>query len=272
MSRRRHRRGGRSNAVKTWVVAVLASAILGTFAVAGGYLYFSKRPIDRVTGCPTDRYDSVTAVLVDLTDPVSPTQAAAIKNTLLKIRNDVPKYGRLEIYPLESTAKGVIQPLFAGCSPGSGRDVDSRIYGNPELADRLWRKQFADKVDGVLSSLLNMPEAETSPIFEAIQSVAVTAFGTPIAESAREKTLVVVSDMIQHTAELSLYRGAPPFERFKTTQYYLRVKPFLKGANVDVDLIVRETRREVQKPPLYKFWVDFIAASGGYLRDWKPMQ
>jgi hypothetical protein len=271
MSRRR-RRGGGGQAVQTWVVATAAITILGTFAVAGGYLYFNKRPIDRTTGCPADHYDSVTAVLVDLTDPVTPTQAEALKNELTKVRNGIPKYGRLDIYPLESTAKSVIRPLFAGCSPGSGRDVDNGLYGNRELADRLWQKEFASKVDGVLGRLLDMPEAENSPIFEAIQSVAVTSFGTPIAENAREKTLVVISDMIQHTPELSMYQGAPSFNQFKMIQYYLRVKPFLKGANVDVDLIVRETRRDVQKPVLYKFWVDFFAASDGYLRDWKPMQ
>lgn len=254
------------------MVAVAAIAILGAFAAGAGYLYFTKRPTDRMTGCPTDHYDNVTAVLVDLTDPINPTQAAALKNALLKIRNDVPKYGRLEIYPLESTTKSVIAPLFAGCSPGSGRDVDSRLYGNPELADRLWQKQFASKVDGVLSNLLDMPESQNSPIFEAVQSVAVTAFGSPIAESARQRTLVVISDMIQHTSGFSMYQGAPPFERFKANQYYLRVKPFLKGANVDVDLIVRETRKNVQQPPLYKFWVDYFAASDGYLRDWTPMQ
>jgi hypothetical protein len=150
--------------------------------------------------------------------------------------------------------------------------VDSRLYGNPELADRMWHIQFADKIDQVAEKMLKLPQAQDSPIFEAIQSVAVTAFGTPKADKAQNKRLVIFSDMIHYTSQLSMYQGAPAFDRFKQTPYYPKVKPALRDAKVDIYLIVRETRRDVQKPALYKFWVDFVAAGDGYLRNWEPMQ
>lgn len=270
---RRHRRAGYSGkGVHTWMVAVSAIAIIAVMAGSGIYLHFNKRGTDRATGCPTDHYDSITVTLIDLTDPINPTQAEALQNALLKIRNEVPKFGRLEIYPLKSTATRTIEPLFAGCSPGSGREVDSRFYGNPELADRQWHQRFADKVDAVIAEIQKQPPQDNSPIFEGIQSVAVTAFGGPMAEKAKDRRLILFSDMIHHTPELSMYHGAPVFDRFKAAQYYLRIKPFMRGANLDVYLIVRETRRNVQQPPLYKFWVDFAAASDGFLRHWEPLQ
>ncbi len=273
MSRRSHRSSSRDKKkVLGWVYGTVGAIIIAGIIVAAVVLNLGRRDIDRVTGCPKDGYGSVTVVLVDLTDPISPIQAAAFRNALLKIRNDVPKFGRLEIYPLAPTTTSTIEPLFFGCSPGSGKDVDSRLYGNPELADRLWKKQFADKIDSVVGELQNILPQDNSPILEGIQSVTVTAFGSPLGEAAPEKRIVLLSDMIHHTSDLSMYQGAPAFDNFKNTQYYLRIKPFLRGAKVDVFLIVRDTRRNVQQPPLYKFWLEFTTASGGFLRNWEPLQ
>jgi hypothetical protein len=271
---RRSRRSSTREKGKTagWIYGGLGTAIIVGIVALAVYLNVTRRDTDRKTGCPTDHYDSITAVLVDLTDPISPTQAAALRNALLKIRDDVPKFGLLEIYPLASTATNTIAPLFSGCSPGSGRDVDNRLYGNPELADRIWRIQFANKIDQVAGEMLKLPRAENSPIFEAIQSVTVTAFGTPMAEKSDFKRLVIISDMIHYTSQLSMYQGAPTFDRFKQTPYYTKVKPLLRDAKVDVYLIVRDTRRSVQQPPLYKFWVEYFAGGDGYLRNWEPMQ
>ena len=272
MSRRRRRRSSQNDTARAWIIGIIAVLLLGSMGAAGVYLNMTKRPVDRATGCPTDGYDDITVALIDLTDPITPVQAAALRNALLKVRNEVPKFGRFEIYPLRSTAISAIEPLFAGCSPGSGRDVDSRLYGNPELADRLWNKRFASKVDAVIADISNLPRQDNSPLLEGIQSVAVTAFGTPDAEHAAKKRIVIFSDMIHNTPKMSMYRGAPNFKSFKNSQYYLRIKPTLRGASVDVYLIVRETMKNVQQPPLYKFWVEQIANGGGFLRDWTPLQ
>lgn len=273
MSRRSLRSSSRDkNKVLGWIYGLIGVVIIAGIIVAAVALNLGRREIDRVTGCPKDGYASVTVALVDLTDPINPIQAAALRNALLKVLNDVPKFGRLEIYPLAPTTMSTIEPLFFGCNPGSGRDVDSRISGNPELADRLWKEKFADKVDSVVAELQKILPQENSPILEGIQSVSVTAFGSPLGDAAPEKRILLLSDMIHHTSDLSMYQGAPTFDNFKNTQYYLRVKPFLRGAKVDVFLIVRDTRRNVQQPPLYKFWLEFMAASGGFLRNWEPLQ
>ena len=273
MSRSPRRSSNRDkNKVSGWIYGTIGAAIIVGIVSASVYLSLTKTETDRATGCPKDRYESVTVVLIDLTDPINPIQAAALRNTLLQIRNEVPKFGRLEIYPLAPTTTSTIEPLFRGCSPGSGRDEDSYFYGNQDLADRLWRKQFADKVDAVVVEIQKIPPQDNSPLLEGIQSVAVTAFGSPFGGHAPNKRLVIISDMIHHTTELSMYQGASTFDDFKNTQYYPRVKPSLRGAKVDVFLIVRDTRRNVQTPPLYKYWVDIVAASNGFLRHWEPLQ
>lgn len=273
MSRRARRRSSREEGnVAGWIYGIIGTIIIVSIVGAAAYLNLGKRETSRATGCPTDHYDGITVVLIDLTDRIRPTQGAALHNALQKIRNDVPRFGRLEIYPLKSTATKTIEPLFAGCSPGSGRDVDNRWYGNPELADRLWKKQFAEKIDAVVADLQNIPEEANSPVLEGIQSVAVTALGAPLAEKATDRRLVIISDMIHNTPELKMYGGVPSFDRFKTTQYFARIKPQLRQAKVDIFLLVRETHRNVQQPPLYNFWLNYVASADGYLRNWEPLQ
>jgi hypothetical protein len=246
---------------------VLAGVVAGSLILRAG----STR-VDKSSGCPVTGYDSVTVVLVDLTDPVNPVQAAALRNALTDIRNAVPKYGRLEVYPLEPTTAHVIEPLFAACSPGNAKNVASDIYGNRELADRLWHKKFANRLDAVVDQIRKLPDADNSPLFEGIQSVAVTAFGAPPAEHAKEKRLIVISDMLHNTHDLSMYGTVPAFEVFKVTPYHSRIRPSLRDVNVDIYIIARETRHNVQQPPLYTFWVEYFEDAGGYLRNWKPLQ
>ena len=255
-----------------WIALVLGVLIISGFGVTGIVLSLDQRPTDRLSGCPTDGYDSVTAVLVDLTDPINPVQAAALRNALMRIRNEVPQFGRLEIYPLESATTTTIAPLFSGCSPGNGRDVSNKFYGNPDLADRIWRQQFGERVDAIIEQIEKLPAQANSPLLEGIQSVAVTAFGVPMAESARDKRLIIVSDMIHNGSSLSMYNGAPSFDQFALGSYFPTIRPDLRGARVDVFLIVRDTRRMVQTPALYKFWVDYAARANGYLTNWEPVQ
>lgn len=253
------------------ILGVLGATIIFGFLALALQLNLGRRDVDD-RACPRDHFDSVTAVLIDLTDPLNPVQAAALKNAMLKVRGEIPRFGRLEIYPLRSTSQHAIKPPFAACNPGSAKDVESPLTGNPALADRIWYRDFADKIDEVLATIQTAPREDRSPILEGIQSVAVTAFGAPLAENAPDKRLVLVSDMIHYTQDLSMYAGAPSFDSFKSTSYYLRVKPNLQEANVDVFLIVRDTKGDVQQPPLYEFWVEFVTAGNGYLRDWTPLQ
>lgn len=261
MSRRRRRRDDEGNG-KGIALIVGSVVILAVILGGGAYMALNQRSVNKETGCPKDGYDSITTVLVDLTDPVTPVQAAAIKNTLLKIRDAVPKYGRLEVYPLEPVATKTIAPLFAACSPGSGKDVDSKLYGNPDLADRNYTKKFASKLQEVIDGLQKLPPQNSSPIFEGIQSVAVTSLGTPKSTTAR-KHVIIISDFIHHTPQLSMYQRAPAFRQFRTTQYYQQIKPQLLGATVDFYIIARETMKDVQKAPLVNFWVEYVTASEG---------
>ncbi|PJI42428.1 hypothetical protein [Ferrovibrio sp.] len=173
-------------------------------------------------------------------------------------------------YPLESVATKTIDPLFAACSPGTGADVDSRFYGNPDLANKRYHQLFEAKLDEVIEGLKKLPQQNNSPIFEGLQSVAVTSLGTPRAVPAK-KRIIIISDFIHHTRQHSMYQGVQSFKQFRTTNYYPQIKPDLAGASVDYFVIPRDTMRRVQQPPLVEFWFEFTAAANGVVGEWNPI-
>ena len=64
------------------------------------------------------------------------------------------------------------------CNPGKGDDLN-RIYQNPELARKRWEQDFAAVLSAKLDELLAAPDSASSPIFEAVQAVAVRSFNKP---------------------------------------------------------------------------------------------
>jgi hypothetical protein len=272
------KRGGRSAVGPALIIGV--SAIFIGIAIWAFLKTASAPRVDRVTNCQIDKLPSVTAVLLDVTDPLTPIQAAAVSSALTAIRDAIPKYGRLEIYPLQPVRQSVIAPIFSGCSPGKSADMTkvvtdkpNNITENPDLADRNWKRLFGDKIDAAIHNTSTLSPANESPLLEGIQSVAVTAFSSSLAQQATtEKTLIIVSDMIHHTTDLSMYGGAPQFQTFAKTPYWARVRSSLGDVHVKVLLLVRDTRRNVQQPPLLDFWASYAAAGGGSLDHWKPAQ
>lgn len=252
----------------------LAIAALGFLVIGGAAIAFklSERRTDRLTGCPVDHYEHITAVLVDMTDALNPTQAAALRNTLLKIRDGTPKFGRLEIYTLAPVAKATLEPVFAACSPGSGKDVDSSLYGNPQLADQLWRKHFGDRMGEVITEIQRLPPQETSPILEGVKSVSVTAFGSDLAREAKGKKLVLISDLIEHGPEFSMYQGAPDIARFRESQTFAKTRPGLRGAEVELVVIERQTRNNVQNARWRHFWVGYFESVNSAVDRWVKIE
>ncbi len=77
------------------------------------------------------------------------------------------------------------------------------------------------------------------------------------------KKLVIVSDMLQHTDGVSLYRGVPDFDKFRKTEYYRRVRTDLGGVQCEILYVGRETKRGIQGAAHIKFWQLYFADQNG---------
>jgi hypothetical protein len=238
--------------------------IAGVLALMGGAFYFYEKlprvAFDPETGCPDGGGVSLTAVLIDGSDPLSPRQQAFLRNHLEAIKEEIPRGGALEVYRLGTDREALLEPVVSVCNPGRGGDADPWTESR-KRADKLWNDTFQAKLQGVFDTLLNAGEEKQSPIFEAIQSVGITSLSKPHWQD-KPKRLVLVSDMLQFTDNFSHYHGSDDFKAFSGTPYYRKVRTDLSGVDVTVFYIPRETARGAQSEAHREFWKAYFLDQG----------
>lgn len=249
---------------------IAAVGVFLVFLLGAGIAFFVKSesgavPTDAVTLCPTKRSPSeIVVILLDVSDQFSEPQRIQIQSHLARIRDSIPRFGLVEVYTVDRLGRRVTKNVTHMCNPGAGDDL-SQIYQNPALARKKWHG-FATKLTSSIDRQISARRLATSPIFEAIQATALRTFGRPEYDGL-PKHLVIVSDLMQHVpGGLSMYQDVPPFEKFKNTHYFSRVRGDLKGVSVLVYYLVRSTGPK-QTPEHLQFWRDYFKFQGATIES-----
>lgn len=257
-----------------WLIGGIVLAI-GALLAGGTWLYVKSEQLrvaaDAETLCRADgAYPEVTVVLLDLSSALSDVQKLDVKNELTRIRDNVPRFGRIEIFAVDDRAPRVPEPLLMLCNPGRGEDM-SEIYQNPQLARQRWERDFASTLNAAIERLLDTPEAATSPIFEAIQAVALRTFDDPKLDDVPRRRLVLVSDLMQNVpGRLSMYQGVPKFDDVARTPYWLDVKADLDRVDVTVLYLQRPTSQRLWQSQI-EFWSRYFEAQGASIERVLPL-
>jgi hypothetical protein len=248
-----------------------AAAVALALVAGGATLAIKGRaaavPTDATTLCPTKRPPSeIMVILLDVSDRFSEPQRLQIQNQMARLRDSIPRFGMVEVYTVDRLRRRVTEPVSHLCNPGTGADLN-KIYQNPQLAKKKW-DGFATKLRADVDHQIEKPAHQTSPIFEAIQATALRTFGKPEYDGL-PKRLVIVSDLLQHVpGGLSMYQGVPPFESFKKSPYFSRVRSDLEGVSVLVYYLVRPGVAEQDRKHI-AFWDAYFHAQGA---DMEPVE
>ena len=249
----------------------MTALALGLLA-AGAYVYATVgRPptLDPVSLCPVDGPRAVAVVLLDSTDEIPEIAKREIRTALVDMAETLPAYELLEIRLLDPKTPGG-RSIFAKCNPGDGTGL-SEYTANPRLARLRWLDGFRQPLDGALETGFQPLPGKTSPIMETIQRIAVERFSGRTVEDV-PKSLVVISDMLQHGPDYSQYRGDLSFARFKTSPAYKKVQTDLHGADVLIYYIQRQTARPINSADHIRFWADWIRENNGRLKQANKLQ
>jgi hypothetical protein len=249
-------------------LAVLAFAVLA----AGTYLYVTlPRPValDRASLCPVDGPHAETVVLLDSTDEIPDIAKREIRTTLVDLAETLPTYELLEIRLLDPALPGG-RLIFSRCNPGDGADL-SEYTANPRLAKQRWMDGFRAPLDQALDVGFNPAPGKTSPIMETIQHIAVERFTGRNVEDI-PKSLVVISDMLEHSADYSQYTGSLSYDRFKGSNAYKKVQTDLHHADVLIYYIQRSTGRPINSADHIRFWADWIRDNNGRFKQASKLQ
>jgi hypothetical protein len=247
---------------------VLALGVLG----AGAYVYATlARPpaLDHTSLCPVDGPRSLTVVLLDSTDEIPDIAKREIRTTLVDMAETLPTYELLEIRLLDPKLAGG-RVVFSKCNPGDGSDL-SEYTANPRLAKQRWMDGFRAPLDQALEDGFRPVPGKISPIMETIQRIAVERFTGRNVEEV-PKSLVVISDMLEHGPDYSQYTGDLTYSRFKGSSAYKKVQTDLHGAQVLIYYIQRQTGRPINSADHIRFWTEWIRDNNGRFKQASKLQ
>jgi hypothetical protein len=249
-------------------LAVLALGVLS----AGAYVYTTAaRPpqLDRATLCPVDGPRSATVVLLDSTDDLPDIAKREVRTILVDMAETLPTYGLIEIRVLDPSLAGG-RSIFAKCNPGDGSGL-SEYTANPVMAKKRWLDGFREPLDGALQAGLHPLPGKTSPIMETVQRIAVERF-TGRASEEIPKSLVLISDMLEHEADYSQYAGDLSYARYKASRAYRKFQTNLYGAEVTIYYIQRASAKPISTVDHIRFWAEWIRDNNGRLKQATKLQ
>lgn len=246
-------------AVRNIVLAIAALSVIGYFYI---HAMLANRTLDKITLCPAVP-DSVTVVLVDVTDPMNLPQKQDFLNQLDLLVEQVPRFGKLVIAKVDPVSERLLVPVITRCNPGSSEDA-SEISGNPAKLQAMHQQQFVTPIQSAFAQLTLASEAPRSPILESMQSINLTELQRGVAKGG-SKRLVVASDLLQHTQDISFYKGMPDAESLINSPAFSRVRTDLRGTEVELWMLQRADSKSTQPRRLPELWEQIIDAQGGRL-------
>jgi len=258
-------RGGLGTVV---IIGVMIATIVA--AILGSVLYFSSdpKPNDPNTLCPSKGPLGHIVLMVDKSDPMTFTQRKGFEVMYSEIlQKSVGEGYLLSVYALADDFKQTAEPIIELCNPGDGANV-SEIRGNPILQRREFEKKYIEPLTMRLQDLMSEAPGKASPILEMIQLVSITSFRKRGVQG--ERRLIIVSDMIHHTPQLSMYQGIPDYEQFAQSDYGRRSTSDLGGAKVEIRMLLNSP--SIQNPALFNFWRNHIRNSSGSVVVYEPLK
>ena len=247
-------------------IGLASLAIIGVFGWMK-YRASDRVAIDEASLCPVSGPTSQAVVLLDVTDPISETTALDLKNQFQRLVADVPIGGAIDIYAL-TEKEGELEQTFHGCNPGSGENADVWT-SNPRLIQDRWEKGFRKPLDEVAGRLASGRAGDASPIMAAIQRINLNVFATMPAGT--QKSLLVASDMIEHTPAFSNYRDGVNYEAFEKSPAREKFRTSLDGVSVRILAFQREGLK-ARPEEVAEFWNRWITANHGNFQSFVRLE
>lgn len=197
--------------------------------------------IDPETLCRIGKEGPALKLLIDKTDPWDQHTQRRLATLIRALKLRLAPHERLSIYILDETGTYSSSPVFDMCNPGRGEQAND-LYQNPGRIQQKFEEKFAAPLDALLETLLHPGTAPRSPIIETIQGLR--------GKGAQER-LIVVSDMMQNSEELSFYGHSQTIIYDEQNDICSMDNPY---ESVQVYFINRPAVRVTRKQGIRNFW------------------
>lgn len=244
--------------------AVIAVALVVGIIIVMTTLHPTQ--LDPQTECPQAGPESVTAIIVDTSDPLIEPQQEALKKLADSLTNPkfaahelhVPRGHLLTIYEVGSPKP---KRLFHHCNPGDPetRSTGEKLTEGEILAEMRWQ-QFKSALKNAFPDVTQ--STPQTPLIETIRFVRHAEF--PPASVLRDGDtragrIVIISDMLQHTDQLSHFGTRLPPAADAAKAYSLD----LRGIDIHLRYLRVDRFRQYQQGarPHFTWWREFFAST-----------
>ncbi len=241
-----------------------AKAILGVAltliaaGLAGGGVYAVNRlklkKFDAATLCPLEGSKAASLILIDKTDPLTAAEKASALSLAGAEAASAQRGDRITVRLLrrnEGMAGTALETAADLCNPGAEANP---LFENPKRVAARYRNAFREPLDEALASVDGAGSAALSPIAQAIHE---SLMAVPESPGQRLK-LILVSDLMENTAEASAYAGTLSEEGLRK-ELPPAVAARLQGAEVRI-LILARPRHAKQQAAAIAVWQRFFQA------------
>jgi len=247
--------------------AVLLAAVVGVTwsrPIIGpdNCVYRDRRFLSRA---PTDQ----TVVLIDQSEALTETHrrfALSFIKDYVADDTRFPVRSRIALFTFSKATFELpsgprLRPSSDLCRPPArGND----LYENNRKITKDFHQRFLVPVTATLEQSLTTEVGEQSPILETLQLM---SRSQEIDDGGR-KTLIIVSDMLQHTAPFNHYGPGRGYDDFVRSGFAADVKADFRDWNVIVIYLRRYRDRQLQQTAHIDFWQRYFSEAGAKIIRW----
>ncbi len=277
MSKRRDRRSKVQNS--NFSILSIMPWMFGTLLIIGmiGYFFIRPAPVDQKTFCDEKgNISGITVIVVDVSDKLSLSQKARLKNELFNISNTSPtrsnpilsKGEKLIVYFIEPEG---IKPslVFSMCHPGdiTKRSFLEKISEGESFAKKKWEKFSNNILEEIDKKIENSQDLSTSPILESIQYIRSKEFPPPdLMSEVSNYNFIIWSDMIQNSDT------ANHFKELKEFKKVLKENPLiLNEIKFSIFQLMSKKYSKFQNNEQLLWWRKIFSSSKAKLKSWEPL-
>lgn len=236
------------------MIGAMMAGVFGLFALAA---FMASPSVLPDTGCRMDHRDPAhTILLIDQSDPFNPNDLGWVNEFIDSEARTLPRFGRLTVVTPNSDDPYEAKIVYSKCSPGSA-EYANPILQNPRMIEDTWRETFYAPLSAEIEKALTDTRQPSSPLFEAVYSVADRADFQP---SSGTRRVILISDLMQHSDEFSMYRSGTDRDVFAGTRLAEQL-PDMQGVEIVARVVPRQ-EYDLPMSDVKAFWRDYFEQTG----------
>jgi hypothetical protein len=177
-------------------IALIIAVLLALGAMLSYNMRLASKPKADANNCILP-INKKSVFFIDQSDSIpSQTSTEIVRRILNIVSSDVSSNELVTIFQITDASRAHLEPIFSKCKPArDGSELTENV--------RLIRKRFTEEFEKPLKVALATPppKADTSPIGEVLIDLSLTDY-----LRGDVNRLVVFSDLMQNTKNISLYR------------------------------------------------------------------